>query len=79
MSLLSTNPLPSTKAYVEEIRDKAIKRELISLSGEIKEVVAQKDLPSNDVVDLIQQKLYTITQETSSKEFRDSLEMKKRP
>jgi replicative DNA helicase len=75
LEILSTNPLPTTKAYVEEIREKSIKRELIKLTGDIKEVTIEKDLPSSEVLDLVQQKLYQITAESNSKEFRDSPEM----
>ena len=75
LEILSTNPLPSIKAYVEELREKSIKRELVKLTAEIKEVAVEKDLPSSEVVDLVQQKLYQITSENSNKEFRDSPEM----
>ncbi|MDD3342976.1 MAG: replicative DNA helicase [Sulfurospirillaceae bacterium] len=75
LEILSTNPLPATRAYVEEIREKAIKRELVQLTSDIKEIAVEKDLPSTDVVDLVQQKLYQITQENGSKEFRASPEM----
>lgn len=75
LEILSTNPLPSIKAYIEEIREKSIKRELVKLTGEIREVAVEKDLPSADVVDLVQQKLYQITADSSNKEFRDSPEM----
>jgi len=75
LEILSTNPLPSTKAYVEEIKEKAIKRELIQLTSDIKEITIEKDLPSADVVDLVQQKLYQITQDNSSREFREAPEM----
>ncbi|AOO65747.1 replicative DNA helicase [Sulfurospirillum halorespirans] len=75
LEILSTNPLPATKAYVEEIREKAIKRELVQLTSDIKEIAVEKDLPSNEVVDLVQQKLYQITQESGTKEFRESPEM----
>ncbi len=75
LEILSTNPLPSIKAYVEEIREKSIKRELVKLTGEIREVAVEKDLPSAEVVDLVQQKLYQITADSSNKEFRDSPEM----
>jgi len=75
LEILSTNPLPSIKAYIEEIREKSIKRELVKLTGEIREVAVEKDLPSSEVVDLVQQKLYQITADSSNKEFRDSPEM----
>ncbi len=77
LEIISTNPLPSTKAYIEEIREKAIKRELVELTSEIREVAVEKDLPSVEVVDLVQQKLYQITQENGAKEFRESPEMTK--
>lgn len=75
LEILSTNPLPATKAYVEEIKEKAIKRELVQLTTDIKEIAVEQDLPSTDVVDLVQQKLYQITQESSTREFRESPEM----
>ncbi len=75
LEILSTNPLPSVKAYIEEIREKSIKRDLIKLTADIKEVAVDKDLPSNEVVDLVQQKLYQITADSGSKEFRESPEM----
>jgi replicative DNA helicase len=75
LEILSTNPLPSVKAYIEEIREKSIKRDLVKLTADIREVAVEKDLPSNEVVDLVQQKLYQITSESGSKEFRESAEM----
>jgi len=35
LEILSTNPLPSIKPYVEEIREKSIKRDLVKLTSEI--------------------------------------------
>jgi len=75
LEILSTNPLPTTGAYVEEIREKSIKRDLVKLTADIKEVAVEKDLPSSEVVDLVQQKLYQITADSNDKEFRDSPEM----
>ncbi len=72
IEVISSNPLSNTSAYIEEIKDKAIKRELLSLTSEIKEVAIEKDLPSSDVVDLVQQKLYKITEEANSSDFKDS-------
>ncbi len=74
LEILSTNPLPSTKAYIEEIKEKKIKRELIKLTGKIKEVVIEKDLPSNEVVDIVQQSIYEISSESSTNDFMYSSE-----
>lgn len=75
IEIISTNPLPSIKAYVSEIKDKATKRELVRLTSDITEVAVEKDLPAKEVVDLVQQKLYQITQEAGDREFRESPEM----
>ena len=75
VEVLTANPLSSISAYIEEIKEKSIKRELISLTSEIKEVAVERDLPTKDVLDLIQQKLYKISAETNSSDFRDSPEM----
>lgn len=77
LEILSSNPLANTSAYIDEIKEKAIKRDLVSLTSEIKEVAVEKDLPSNEVVDLVQQKLYQITQDAGTREFRESDEMVK--
>ncbi len=75
LDILTTNPLSNTSAYIDEIKDKSIKRELVALTSEIKEVAVEKDLPSNEVVDLIQQKLYKITTEVHNSDFKDSPEV----
>ncbi|MDR0468334.1 MAG: replicative DNA helicase, partial [Campylobacteraceae bacterium] len=75
LDVLSTNPLQSIGAYINEIKEKSIKRELVRLTGDINDLAVEKDLPAKDVLDMIQQKLYKITSETSSRDFRDSFEI----
>ncbi|MDR3346245.1 MAG: replicative DNA helicase [Campylobacteraceae bacterium] len=75
LDILSTNPLPSIGAYTNEIKEKAIKRELVALTGTINDVAVEKDLPAKEAMDIVQQKLYQITQESGEKEFRESPEM----
>jgi len=75
--LLSTAPLSNISAYLEEIKDKSIKRELLKLTTEIKDVAVEQDLPSEDVLDIVQKKLYEISLDATTKEFRDSPEMTK--
>ncbi|HIE34709.1 MAG TPA: replicative DNA helicase [Campylobacterales bacterium] len=77
LEVLAANPLSNTSAYVKEIKEKAIKRELIHLTTEIKKITIEQDLPAVDAIDTIQSKLYKITQETSSKDFKDSAEVVK--
>ncbi len=74
VEILTANPLSNTSAYVKEIKEKAIKRELIHFTTEIKKVTVEEDLPIADVIDEIQSRLYKITTETSSSDFKHSKE-----
>ena len=75
IEIISSNPLSNSSAYIDEIKEKAIKRELIKLTSDIKDVAIDQDLPSDDVLDIIQKKLYDISMDSTTKEFRDSPEM----
>jgi replicative DNA helicase len=75
IEVISSSPLSNSAAYIDEIKEKSIKRELVKLTTKIKEVTVDQDLPSDDVLDVIQKKLYEISLDASTKEFRDSPEM----
>jgi replicative DNA helicase len=75
LDILSTNWIPNIGAYVQEIKEKSIKRQLVALSGDINDITVEKDLPAREAVDAVQQKLYQITQESGEKEFREAAEM----
>ena len=50
LEIISTNPLPSINAYVQEIKEKSIKRELVRLTSDITEVAVERDLPAKEVL-----------------------------
>ena len=75
LEILSANPISNTKAYVEEIKDKSLKRHLLTLTTEIKRVTVEEELPSADVVDIVEKKLYEITQDNQTSDFKDSPKM----
>ncbi len=72
LEVLAANPITNTAAYVREIKEKAIKRELVYLTTEIKKVTIEEDLPIEDVIDRVQSRLYQITSETSTQDFKDA-------
>ena len=72
VEILTTNPISNTSAYVQEIKDKAIKRHLLTLTTEIKRVTLEEDLEGADVVDLVEKKLYEITQSSQATDFKDA-------
>jgi replicative DNA helicase len=73
--ILVANPIANIPAYIDDIKERAIKRDLIKLTTEIKNVTIEQDLPSEDVLDLVQKKLYEISMDSNTKEFRESPEM----
>jgi len=75
LEILSANPISNTQAYVDEIKDKSLKRHLLTLTTEIKRVTVEEDLPSAEVVDIVEKKLYEITQDNQTSDFKDSPKM----
>ena len=75
LEILSANPIANTKAYVDEMKDKSLKRHLLTLTTEIKRVTVEEELPSAEVVDIVERKLYEITQESETSDFKDSPKM----
>ncbi len=75
LEVLAANPLSNTSAYIKELKEKALKRELVHLTSEIKKITVEQDLPAIDVIDEIQSKLYKITSQTSSQDFKTSGEV----
>ncbi|EQB39406.1 DNA helicase [Sulfurimonas hongkongensis] len=75
LEILSANPISNTKAYVDEIKDKSLKRHLLTLTTEIKRVTVEEELPSAEVVDIVEKKLYDITQDNQTSDFKDSPQM----
>ena len=75
LEILSANPISNTKAYVNEIKDKSLKRHLLTLTTEIKRVTVEEELPSAEVVDIVEKKLYEITQDNQTSDFKDSPQM----
>ena len=75
IEILSANPISNTKAYVDQIKDKALKRELLTLTTEIKRVTLEEELPSSEVIDIVEKKLYEIAQDNQSSDFKDTVRM----
>ncbi|VAY86630.1 Replicative DNA helicase [hydrothermal vent metagenome] len=71
IEILSSNPTPNIMAYVKEIKDSSVKRELASLATDIHKVTIEEELPAPQAVDFIQDKLYKITTNSASSELKD--------
>ena len=71
IEILSANPITNTMAYVSEIKDGSVKRELATLATTIKKVAIEDDIPAPEAVDVVQNALYKITTDSSSSELKD--------
>ncbi|MCD6653952.1 MAG: replicative DNA helicase [Sulfurovum sp.] len=75
LDLLSANPITNTAAYLSEIKAKSSKRALATLATEIKKVTMEDDLPAEEIMNLVEKKLYEITQNSTDEDFRESKEI----
>lgn len=75
LDLLSANPITNTSAYMKEIKAKSSKRALATLATEIRKVTMEDDLPAEEVMNLVEKKLYEITQNSTSDDFREAKEI----
>lgn len=75
LDMLSANPISNTTSYLLEIKAKSSKRALATLATEIKKVVIEDDLPAEEVMNLVEKKLYEITQNNINEDFRESKEI----
>jgi replicative DNA helicase len=71
IEILSANPTPNIMAYVKEIKDGSVKRELASLATDIHKVTVEDELPAPQAVDFVQDKLYKITTDSASSELKN--------
>jgi len=75
LDLLSANPISNTAAYLSEIKAKSSKRALATLATEIKKVTIEDDLPAEEVMNLVEKKLYEITQNNTNADFKEAKEI----
>ena len=75
LNMLSANPISNTDAYIEDIKSRSTKRALATLATTIKKVTIEDDLPIDDIMNLVEKKLYEITQNSITKDFRNAKEI----
>ncbi|MDY0403421.1 replicative DNA helicase [Sulfurovum sp.] len=75
LDLLSVNPISNTAAYLAEIKAKSSKRALATLATEIRKTTIEDDLPAHEIMNLVEKKLYEITQNSSNEDFREANEI----
>jgi len=80
LEVLSTTPIVNIAAYIDEIIDNSKKRKLLNLTVEIKKIVYENNIKSDDILSVIAKNVHEIeadiTHTLSSKELVDSLKQK---
>lgn len=71
LEILSANPITNTIAYVKEIKDASVKRELATLATTIKKVAIEDEVSANEALDTIQGELYKISTDSATSELKD--------
>jgi len=75
LDIMASNPISNTDAYIAEIKSRSTKRSLATLATTIKKVTIEDDLPTDEIMNLVEKKLYEITQNSTSEDFRESKEI----
>ncbi|MGD9595390.1 replicative DNA helicase [Wolinella succinogenes] len=73
--ILGTNPISSIEAYVNEIKDRSIKRELHRLANTIREYSQKEELESEQILDHLESELYKISQDNENRDFKEAKEV----
>ncbi|MCT7494909.1 replicative DNA helicase [Aliarcobacter cryaerophilus] len=71
LEILSANPITNTSAYVKEIKDASVKRELATFATTIKKVAIEDEISANEALDTIQGELYKISTNSATSELKD--------
>ncbi len=71
LEILSANPITNTLAYVREIKDGSVKRELATLATTIKKVAIEEEMSANEALDTIQGELYKISTDSATSELKN--------
>jgi len=70
--IISTAPVEMVEIYAKEIKDKALKRDLVHFSNVVKQEVYEKvDERAIDIVEDVQSKLFKIATENEDGDFKD--------
>ncbi|PAF44317.1 replicative DNA helicase [Helicobacter sp. 11S02596-1] len=70
--ILSTNPIANIEAYIKELKNASIKRELHSLANALRERSLDSFSSTEEILDEIERKIYNISVKNTQGGFRDS-------
>ncbi|OPX26814.1 MAG: replicative DNA helicase [Campylobacteraceae bacterium 4484_166] len=71
LEIISANPISNIKAYIAEIKDSSVKRELSALAHTIQKEVENENNSSINALDIVQNELYKISTDSASVDIKD--------
>lgn len=72
LSILATNPIANIEAYIKELKNASLKRELHSLANVLRNQSLSSELESEEILDAVEKKIYEISTMNAYTEFRDA-------
>jgi replicative DNA helicase len=75
LDVMAANPISNTEAYLDDIKSRSSKRALTTLATTIKKVTIEDNLPVEEIMNMVEKKLYEITQDSTSDDFREAKEI----
>ena len=70
--ILATNPIANIEAYIKELKNASLKRELHKLANTLREQSLSAELNSLDILEVIEKQIYEISTKSATTDFRDS-------
>jgi replicative DNA helicase len=75
IEIVTTPPLQSVEKYAKELKELALKRELIRLGRKIPHLIDSPETPLGEAIEEIERKLFQIATSTHQKEFQSAEEV----
>lgn len=75
LHIISTNPIANIEAYIKELKNASIKRELHSLANTLREKSLNGSVNSEDILDEIEREVYKISINSTQSDFRNAREI----
>ncbi|CBG40485.1 replicative DNA helicase [Helicobacter mustelae] len=71
VKILATNPIANIEAYIKELKNISLKRELHSLANTLREQSLNEELDSAEILNVVEKKIFEISTNSAQSDFRN--------
>ena len=75
LNILAANPIANIESYIISLKENSLKRKLHNLAMLLREQSQNDDLKSQEILDIIEKKIYLISTQSAQSEFRNAQEI----